>query len=33
MMTTTELSPDEIHALGLAEVERIGAEMDAILRR
>lgn len=31
MMTTTELSPDEIHALGLAEVERIGVEMDAIL--
>jgi uncharacterized protein (DUF885 family) len=32
MMTTTELSPDEIHALGLAEVERIGGEMDAILK-
>jgi uncharacterized protein (DUF885 family) len=31
-MTTTELSPAEIHAFGLAEVARIGAEMDAILR-
>lgn len=30
--TTTDLSPDAIHAIGLAEVERIGAEMDAILR-
>jgi uncharacterized protein (DUF885 family) len=30
--TTTTLSPDEIHATGLAEVERIGAEMDRILR-
>lgn len=30
--TTTEMSADEIHAIGLAEVERIGAEMDAILR-
>lgn len=30
--TTTDMSAEEIHALGLAEVARIGAEMDAILR-
>ncbi len=30
--TTTKLTPDEIHELGLAEVKRIRAEMDAILR-
>lgn len=30
--TTTDLTADAIHAMGLAEVERIGAEMDAILR-
>ena len=30
--TTTTMSADEIHTIGLAEVERIGAEMDAILR-
>jgi len=30
--TTTTMSPQEIHGIGLAEVERIGAEMDAILR-
>lgn len=30
--TTTEMTPDQVHALGLAEVERIGAEMDRILR-
>lgn len=30
--TTTDMSADEIHRLGLAEVARIGAEMDAILR-
>ncbi|MCH8477179.1 MAG: DUF885 domain-containing protein [Wenzhouxiangella sp.] len=29
--TTTDLSPEEIHALGLSEVERIEAEMDDIL--
>jgi uncharacterized protein (DUF885 family) len=28
--TTTELSPDEIHALGLSEVKRIRAEMETI---
>ncbi|PKL96866.1 MAG: DUF885 domain-containing protein [Gammaproteobacteria bacterium HGW-Gammaproteobacteria-8] len=30
--TTTSMSPEEIHQLGLTEVERIAAEMDAILR-
>ncbi|MDZ7790938.1 MAG: DUF885 domain-containing protein [Xanthomonadales bacterium] len=30
--TTTEMSADEIHEIGLSEVERIGREMDAILR-
>lgn len=30
--TTTTMTADEIHALGLAEVERIAGEMDAILR-
>lgn len=30
-MTTTRMSADELHAIGLAEVERIGAEMDGIL--
>jgi uncharacterized protein (DUF885 family) len=33
LMTTTRMSADELHAIGLAEVERIGAEMDAILRQ
>jgi len=31
-MTTTDMDPREIHAIGLAEVERIGVEMDRILR-
>jgi uncharacterized protein (DUF885 family) len=31
--TTTELTPEEIHQLGLREVARIGAEMDSIARR
>ena len=29
--TTTDLGPEEIHVLGLSEVERISAEMDEIL--
>ena len=29
--TTTDLSPGEIHDLGLAEVERIGTEMDEVM--
>lgn len=29
--TTTTMAPDQIHALGLSEVARIGAEMDRIL--
>jgi len=32
-MTDTEAEPEQIHRTGLAEVERILAEMDAILRR
>lgn len=31
--TTTDLSPDRIHAIGLAEVARIRAEMEAVARR
>jgi uncharacterized protein (DUF885 family) len=30
--TTTDLSPDEIHAIGLRESRRIGAEMDRVAR-
>jgi uncharacterized protein (DUF885 family) len=31
--TTTAMSPDEIHALGQAEVTRIRAEMEGVIRR
>ncbi|MDD3762249.1 MAG: DUF885 domain-containing protein [Nevskiales bacterium] len=30
--TTTDLSPEQVHRIGLDEVERIGAQMDAIMR-
>ena len=30
--TTTEMTPDQVHALGVSEVARIESEMDAILR-
>lgn len=32
MHTTTDMTPEQVHVLGLAEVERIAGEMDAILR-
>ncbi|WP_226663618.1 DUF885 domain-containing protein [Microbulbifer aggregans] len=31
--TTTDLSPEEIHRVGLAEVRRIRSEMDAIIKK
>ncbi len=31
--TTVPITPDEVHALGLAEVARIRAEMDAVLKQ
>jgi len=31
--TTLDLSPDEIHKIGLAEVERISKEMDAVMKQ
>ena len=31
--TTTDLTPDEIHAIGLREVARIRGEMDAVIRQ
>lgn len=33
MHTTTDLSPQQVHDLGLAEVARVGAQMDSILRQ
>jgi uncharacterized protein (DUF885 family) len=33
LYTTTSLTPDEIHQIGLREVERIEKEMDGLLRR
>jgi len=29
--TTTDLTPDEIHEIGLTEIKRIRAEMEAII--
>ncbi|MEK6374732.1 MAG: DUF885 domain-containing protein [Acidobacteriota bacterium] len=31
--TTLDLQPEEIHKIGLAEVERIGAEMNAVMKK
>ena len=33
MHTTTDFTPQQVHSLGLAEVARVGAEMDAILKQ
>ena len=31
--TTTQLTPDQVHELGLAEVKRINAEMDSVMQQ
>ena len=31
MFTTTDLTPDEVHQLGLAEVKRIRGEMEQVM--
>jgi uncharacterized protein (DUF885 family) len=33
MHTTTDMTPQQVHELGLVEVARVGGEMDAILRQ
>lgn len=33
LFTTTDMTPEEVHATGLAEVKRIRAEMEAVMRK